>query len=359
MRINPSNDSRFSAALACNEQLVARNPNLAEQQAQHESFGGPRDWIIPTSKKNNMPDGFAKGGVRNEASKKKKEEQMKARAERADSRFGPPAGAPGGGDSRNHTWSTSTGSMAEKVTDKASTGSGWKEMSPSERLKAYAQACRKVGYEGTMSVLEAIRCKMELQKRGDLHLRRAFKYFDADGSNTIDVDEFSQAMPSFGLQFSEAQVLALFSLYDKSGTGDINYEDFTNVIANVDPLQRGAARQGRMSRANSISTIETQPNPATRPRRASMDQRLVTVADPSGRTRHIVGQYLNPCAAKQLQELSRTPTKLKHGQRGKELPLQDGRYGHMASMDQTAGGERRQGKLEFDRSQGKFVLQQA
>jgi len=244
MRINPSNDSRFSAALACNEQLVARNPNLAEQQAQHESFGGPRDWIIPTSKKNNMPDGFAKGGVRNEASKKKKEEQMKARAERADSRFGP-AGAPGGGDSRNHTWSTSTGSMAEKVTDKASTGSGWKEMSPSERLKAYAQACRKVGYEGTMSVLEAIRCKMELQKRGDLHLRRAFKYFDADGSNTIDVDEFSQAMPSFGLQFSEAQVLALFSLYDKSGTGTLTMRisptsSPTSTLYNEEPHGKGA-----------------------------------------------------------------------------------------------------------------------
>jgi len=354
MRINPSNDSRLSAAISCNERSVARDSKLAEQAP---AFDGPRDWIIPSSKHNKL-DSFAKGGVRNEASNKKKEEQKKALLKRQTDGFGQ-AGAPGGGDSRNTTWSTSTGSMAENVTDKASTDSGWKEMTSSDRLKAYAQACRKVGYEGTMSVLEAIRCKMELQKCGELHLRRAFKYFDADGSNTIDVDEFNQAMPSFGLQFSEAQVLALFSLYDKSGTGDINYTDFVSIIANVDPLQRGAARQGRVARAAHISTNEAQPNPTTRPRRASIDQRLVTVADASGRTRHVVGQYLNPCAAKQLQELSRTPTKLKHGQRGKELPLQDGRYGHMASMDQTAGGERRQGKLEFDRSQGKFVLQQA
>ena len=39
-------------------------------------------------------------------------------------------------------------------------------------------------------------------------LRKAFKYFDTDGSGDIDPDEFFSAMRAFGLEFTEDQVLA-------------------------------------------------------------------------------------------------------------------------------------------------------
>jgi hypothetical protein len=43
---------------------------------------------------------------------------------------------------------------------------------------------------------------------GPMALRKAFKYFDTDGSGDIDPDEFFSAMRAFGLEFTEDQVLA-------------------------------------------------------------------------------------------------------------------------------------------------------
>ena len=61
-------------------------------------------------------------------------------------------------------------------------------------------------------------------------LRKAFKYFDADASGDIDPDEFFAAMCSFGLEFTEDQVLALFGYYDVDRDGGLSYYEFIEKV---------------------------------------------------------------------------------------------------------------------------------
>ena len=61
---------------------------------------------------------------------------------------------------------------------------------------------------------------------GAFAIRKAFKLFDADGSGDIDPDEFKLAMLSFGLTFTDRQVLALFGSYDDDCSGALDYYEF-------------------------------------------------------------------------------------------------------------------------------------
>lgn len=65
---------------------------------------------------------------------------------------------------------------------------------------------------------------------GPFALRKAFKYFDRDGSGDIDPDEFFAAMDWFGLQFTEDGVLGLFGLYDDDRGGSLGYYEFVENL---------------------------------------------------------------------------------------------------------------------------------
>ena len=65
---------------------------------------------------------------------------------------------------------------------------------------------------------------------GPMALRKAFKYFDTDGSGDIDPDEFYAAMRAFGLEFTEDQVLALFAHYDVDYDGALSYYEFVDKV---------------------------------------------------------------------------------------------------------------------------------
>jgi len=65
---------------------------------------------------------------------------------------------------------------------------------------------------------------------GPFALRKAFKYFDRDGSGDIDPDEFFAAMDWFGLQFTEDGVLGLFGLYDEDRGGSLGYYEFVENL---------------------------------------------------------------------------------------------------------------------------------
>jgi len=58
-----------------------------------------------------------------------------------------------------------------------------------------------------------------------------FKFFDVNGSGSLSIDEFRKAIERIGIQIPTQQdVQALFDLYDKDGSGAINYAEFGEAI---------------------------------------------------------------------------------------------------------------------------------
>jgi len=91
-------------------------------------------------------------------------------------------------------------------------------------------------------------------------LRSAFKYFDRDGSGTIDLHEFFKVLEFMGLTFSEDQVIALFGTYDdEDAVGELDYNLFVDRVMQGDGVQTTdyvsiavADRFKRMGKAPSI-----------------------------------------------------------------------------------------------------------
>lgn len=61
--------------------------------------------------------------------------------------------------------------------------------------------------------------------------RKYFKHFDLEGYGTITFPAFKKALESLGCLMVEADARALFSKYDKSGDGKLDYEEFTALFA--------------------------------------------------------------------------------------------------------------------------------
>jgi len=113
------------------------------------------------------------------------------------------------------------------------------EFTKPERKRMYEQARSKVGEKAVEDILRAVREKVEQRTKGGLaQLNQVFHFFDKDHSASIDVVEFCQAMESFGLQFTEMQMLAVFAVYDTNFSGDIDYTEFSNAM-------QAEASQGR------------------------------------------------------------------------------------------------------------------
>merc|ERR1712216_933739 len=169
-----------------------------------------------------------------------------------------------------------------------------------------------------------VREKLDQRNRANLQLRRAFKFFDRDSSQTIDIGELSDALEAFGLQFSEAQVVALFAMYDKNNEGSINYADFTAQVHNMADAPRGRRSRGVRGEGQPFNPEHREVMTDPLHRRGGL-----LMVNAGGRTRHIIGGCLGSVAARQLQEFGRSAAK--HGRRA-SLPSDGGRYGHLSSI---------------------------
>jgi len=108
---------------------------------------------------------------------------------------------------------------------------GFADMTQAARDKVYRRALERCGVEGVRKLEHDIRVKIEQRTSGGpFALRKAFKYFDRDGSGDIDPDEFFAAMDWFGLQFTEDGVLGLFGLYDEDRGGSLGYYEFVENL---------------------------------------------------------------------------------------------------------------------------------
>merc|ERR1712144_32095 len=108
---------------------------------------------------------------------------------------------------------------------------GFQDLTAGDRDKVYRRALERCGVEGVRKLEHDIRVKIEQRTSGGpFALRKAFKYFDRDGSGSIDPDEFYAAMDFFGLQFTEDQVLGLFGTYDDDRSGSLEYYEFVEKL---------------------------------------------------------------------------------------------------------------------------------
>jgi len=156
------------------------------------------------------------------------------------------------GDPRAQTFDTinmTTYRMRDLPMTRAPLVDGFAEMDKEKRDEVYRKSLQKCGVEGVRRLEHDIRVKIEQRTSGGpFALRKAFKYFDRDGSGDIDPDEFYAAMDWFGLQFTEEAVLALFGLYDEDRGGSLGYYEFVeNLIdgfgkSSQDPKATGGVK---------------------------------------------------------------------------------------------------------------------
>jgi len=180
------------------------------------------------------------------------------------------------GDPRAQTFDT-INMTAYKMRDlpmtRAPLVDGFGEMPPEERDKVYRRALERCGVEGVRKLEHDIRVKIEQRTSGGpFALRKAFKYFDRDGSGDIDPDEFFAAMDWFGLQFTEDGVLGLFGLYDEDRGGSLGYYEFVENL--IDGFGKSPAPSGGLKDKMSALFAATKEPPTTAksPKHVNLDQ---------------------------------------------------------------------------------------
>lgn len=174
------------------------------------------------------------------------------------------------GDPRAQTFDTinmTSYKMRDLPMTRAPLVDGFAEMTSEERDRVYRRALERCGVQGVRKLEHDIRVKIEQRTSGGpFALRKAFKYFDRDGSGDIDPDEFFAAMDWFGLQFTEDGVLGLFGLYDEDRGGSLGYYEFVENL--IDGFSKSAP-SGEIKSKLSTALAETKA-PLIKPKNSAM-----------------------------------------------------------------------------------------
>lgn len=107
--------------------------------------------------------------------------------------------------------------------------------------RVYHDATKRVPQWRVDEIENAMRAKIEQKTRGGAFVfRRAFKYFDRDGSGGVDLKELRDGLDIFGLQFDEYECAALMARYDSSMCGEIDYCEFVSNLMENDWFEKKA-----------------------------------------------------------------------------------------------------------------------
>lgn len=67
-------------------------------------------------------------------------------------------------------------------------------------------------------------------------LRKIFKQFDLNNSNTITLDELAAMLAKLGISVDRKFLVGMMKKLDTNGTGMIEFDEFANIIVN-DPYK--------------------------------------------------------------------------------------------------------------------------
>jgi len=105
------------------------------------------------------------------------------------------------------------------------------QMTPADVKKMYDYATSRVNKLRVDQMELMLRQKISQRTRGGgFALRRAFTFFDRDGSGGVSTSELRQGLRDFGLQYSDEEVGALMARYDTSYSNDVDYLSFVDKI---------------------------------------------------------------------------------------------------------------------------------
>ncbi|KAL4238029.1 hypothetical protein ACF0H5_002740 [Mactra antiquata] len=66
-----------------------------------------------------------------------------------------------------------------------------------------------------------------------VQIREAFKVFDKDNKGFLTVDELRHIMTNLGEKLTDEEVDEMLSIVDADGNGEIDYEEFTQMLADT------------------------------------------------------------------------------------------------------------------------------
>ena len=66
--------------------------------------------------------------------------------------------------------------------------------------------------------------------RGISGIGKKFKIADDNRSGSLDKEEFKKAMHDFRIGMNDAQVVKMFIIFDRDGSGEISYDEFLRTI---------------------------------------------------------------------------------------------------------------------------------
>lgn len=96
-----------------------------------------------------------------------------------------------------------------------------------EELKQRATKCMQTSKDP----IEVLRAKcLARGATGIGGLARLFKIMDDDKNRKLDFDEFRKGVSEYGLGYSKEEIYEIFLLFDKDGTGFIDFEEFLEKL---------------------------------------------------------------------------------------------------------------------------------
>eukprot|EP00656_Telonema_subtile_P028542 TRINITY_DN3104_c0_g1_i10.p1 TRINITY_DN3104_c0_g1~~TRINITY_DN3104_c0_g1_i10.p1 ORF type:complete len:141 (+),score=40.69 TRINITY_DN3104_c0_g1_i10:881-1303(+) len=104
-------------------------------------------------------------------------------------------------------------------------------MSSEQVRDMYEYAQSRVNHAQVELMEQMLREKINQRTRsGGFALKRAFAFFDRDGSGGVSAAELRQGLRDFGLQYTDEEVGALMAKHDQGYRNEVDYYSFVDHI---------------------------------------------------------------------------------------------------------------------------------
>lgn len=123
----------------------------------------------------------------------------------------------------------------------------WIERSRKQRILDYKQATDHIGYEALGNIESILRQRLtERISSGPYQLRRMLQKYNHDGSGEIDYEDFTQLLLSFGLNFNRFEVTSLFGRHDSRANGLLNFQELINNLLGDQLMSENSRPKGSL-----------------------------------------------------------------------------------------------------------------